>query len=363
MNGVKPGGGPDARAAGAGAGPLPCLNSNNSIGPLLTGGAKRTAFALAENVRLLAQEFTLQRLGFLTLTFADHVTDIREAQRRFNSLRSNVLAKRYAASIAVVERMKSGRIHFHVLVVLAGDIRTGFDFEAAARGDYRSAGLDLRSEWAFWRSWAKRYGFGRTELMPVKSTAEGISKYVGKYIAKHLDKRLKEDKGARLVRYTKDARRCGVRFSWAGARGWLWRAKLAKFAAAYGIKSTEGMKQEFGPRWAFRLADSIAAEVLDYYPTGAHMKADGIQCPELEGARDIRFDRSGDSLGKVRWPHPRPQEWWQQGSGAKGAPARAQPVAPPAGRWEALQEAIRRGDVVKPRPSMAIVPGGSAAGA
>jgi len=75
---------------------------------------------------------------------------------------------------------------------------TGCDFTAIATRDYRSASAALKSEWEFWRETAPRYGFGRTELMPIKSTAEGISKYVGKYIAKHIDARIEKDKGAIL---------------------------------------------------------------------------------------------------------------------------------------------------------------------
>ena len=41
---------------------------------------------------------------------------------------------------------------------------------------------------------------------PIKSTSEGISKYVGKYIGKHMESRLDEDKGARLVEYSRGAR-------------------------------------------------------------------------------------------------------------------------------------------------------------
>ena len=91
--------------------PPPCLKSNNSTDPApvpalhrLTGGHMRTAFALEENVKLLAEKFGIKRLGFLTLSFADLVRSIREAQRRFNGLRTHVLKDRYTASIAVVER-------------------------------------------------------------------------------------------------------------------------------------------------------------------------------------------------------------------------------------------------------------------
>ena len=81
---------------------LPCLKSNNSTdrdtdaaAHRLTGGHMRTAFALEENVKLMAENFGINRLGFLTLTFADLVTSIKEAQRRFNSLRTHVLSVRY----------------------------------------------------------------------------------------------------------------------------------------------------------------------------------------------------------------------------------------------------------------------------
>lgn len=258
------GGQPDApRQRGAG-GPaaLPCLNSNNSNEPILTGGQRRTAFALAENVRLLAERFGIERLGFLTLTFRDHVIDIREAQRRFNSLRAGVLSERYRDFVTVVERQKSKRLHFHLLVVVGEDIRTGFDFEAIARADYRSANAWLRSEWSFWRRTAKDYGFGRTELLPVKSTADGIAKYVGKYISKHIDARIEEDRGARLVRYSQSARRVGTRFAWTGARSKLWRRQLEQFALRHGCYTMDALRETFGPKWAYQLAEYITAEVV-----------------------------------------------------------------------------------------------------
>jgi hypothetical protein len=58
--------------------------------------------------------------------------------------------------------MTSGRIHYHLLVVMAQDIPTGFDFAAVKGGDYRSASEYLRKEWKFWRETAPKYGFGRT---------------------------------------------------------------------------------------------------------------------------------------------------------------------------------------------------------
>lgn len=83
--------------------------------------------------------------------------------RRFHSLRTHVLNVRYKAFVKVIERTKKGRIHYHLLIALNDDIRTGFDFKAVENFDYRSANFALRSEWAFWRKTAKKYGFGRSD--------------------------------------------------------------------------------------------------------------------------------------------------------------------------------------------------------
>lgn len=262
-------------AGGAAPAALPCLNSHNSIheralGALgeglnaLTGSHRRTAAALGWNVQALAETFGLERLGFLTLTFRDHVLDAREARRRFNSLASNVLRTRYPAGhLCVVERQKSGRVHFHLLVVLPIDIRTGVDFEAVARGEYSSASAALRAEWAYWRRTAPLYGFGRTELLPVRSTAEGIGKYVGKYVAKHIGQRIAEDKGVRLVSYSKGARAATTRFAWASPGAAEWRRKVASFVGAsfeLGLiaePSFRGMRDTYGARWCYHFREHI----------------------------------------------------------------------------------------------------------
>ena len=218
-------------------------------------------------IMALVKMFGLERIGFLTLTFKDHVTSLREAQRRFRSLRAHVIAKRYERAIVVWERQQSGRIHFHLIVVLKDDIRRGADFAAFKRQDYRSANTALRAEWAFWRVTCRpQCRFGRHELMPVKSTAEGIARYVGKYISKHIGQRLAEDKGARLVRfigYKAGDRTASCRFSWNSDNAWLWRHKVAAFAKRWGAKDSDDLRRIFGPRWAYHRCGEILAEPLE----------------------------------------------------------------------------------------------------
>jgi len=225
---------------------------------------RKSAAALAWNVQAMCDEYGVERIGFLTLTFAEHITTGKESQRRYNSLRSGVLRDQYPAIIRVLERQTSGRIHYHLLVALDADIRTGFDFEAAKRRDYRSACPELKQQWAFWRKTAKHYGFGRVELLPIKSTREAIARYVGKYISKHISQRLPEDRGLRLVEYSGKGRVANTRFSWATTGAKEWRRKMASFAKLMGelfgfpneMPYTQ-MKSLLGATWAYKHREFI----------------------------------------------------------------------------------------------------------
>jgi hypothetical protein len=258
---------------------------------LLKGSHKKVAYALAYNVQKLLAGCGLERVGFLTLTFADHVTENAEASRRWKSLRTHVL-NRFAGWIAVRERQKSGRLHFHVLLVMSEDIRTGANFTEFAQGRYSSANEALRKAWAFWRETAPKYGFGRTELLPCKSNAEGLSRYLGKYISKNIESRIEADKSARLVMYSRSLTAEAQEhlrpndFAWNSKGAWLWRKKLAKVAERCGFKQQKDFKEFHGHRWAFHLAERVRSEnhggrdsegfTVTHYPTGAHAARDGV---------------------------------------------------------------------------------------
>ena len=253
---------------------LPCLYSNNSTNPpefnsnRLSSTQKKSAMALSWNIQYMAQKHGLNNLGFLTLTFADNVTLMSEAQRRYNSLNTHVLKQRYSAIVAVKERCKSGRIHFHLLVALPFDARSGFNFSEIAQGKYSSANKKLKSEWFFWRQTAHKYGFGRTELLPIKSTDEGIARYVGKYISKNVQQRPDEDKGTRLVNYSGDSKIATTRFTAVNAGSRNWRHKTALFAKdvskLQGLPplSIQNISNHLGKRWAYKWREFI----LDFYP-------------------------------------------------------------------------------------------------
>lgn len=253
---------------------LPCRSLETtqprSTQNTLSGAHKKTASALSWNVAHLCEKYGAERIGFLTLTFGDHVLCPKEAQRRFNSLATHVLKVRYLDYIRVLERQKSGRIHYHLLVVLPDDIRTGFEFAGVAKKDYSSANNHLRREWAFWRKTAPLYRFGRTELMPVKGTSAALGQYVGKYIGKHMGVREEQDKGVRLVAYTRGARMATSRHTVIGLHNAnQWRGKVETFARQMTenfrvthpqrppIRSVDDLSFYLGPKWAFHWREYI----------------------------------------------------------------------------------------------------------
>jgi hypothetical protein len=253
-----------------GESPLPCLSSNNSTeiqdlsSNKLSSQGKKSAISLAWNVQNLVEKHGIERIGFLTLTFSDHVLCAREAQRRFNSLLTHIITPRYKNWVRVLERTKSGRIHYHLLVVLQDDIRTGFNFSDIKKRNYKSANPAIRAEWTFWRKTAPKYGFGRTELLPIKSNIEAMSRYVGKYISKHLSSREQNDKGIRLVAYSRGAQFSTTKFSLVNEGSKNWRHKCDMFVLylqdlykhKINIKKIEKL---YGKRWCYKKRGFILA--------------------------------------------------------------------------------------------------------
>ena len=229
---------------------------------LLSPYQRKTVFVLKANVEKFIEEIGLNNCGFLTLTFPDSVMDHKEANRRFDNLRRRVFPQLFGpVSIRVSERHKNGAWHFHVLVDCRQDIKTGINFDEiystgsheGKRPKYSSASPYLRNLWSALRSASEKYGFGRTELLPIKSNVEAMTKYVGKYLSKGNMLRDERDKGVRLVGYRGEFVRSSPKMAWHSDGAQEWRRKLSKFSEIMGVRTLEGLQEKFGPRWAFHL--------------------------------------------------------------------------------------------------------------
>lgn len=327
------------RGGAAPAPPLPCLfetTASDDDRPPLPGPRKKQAQALTENIKWMAEAFGRECIGFLTLTLGDldaggrfrNLRDRKEAQRRFHSLLTNEISRRYLCGVTVTERHANGGIHFHLVVACRKDIRGGLDFAACfppkdAKGkpqyrpDYSSASDALRREWAYWRRVAKLYGFGRHQLQPMRENGEALGRYLGAYLRKDWDHRLPEDKGARCVRYfghwSKRVRRKGeregpphcARFGWLTPRARAWREMVSQVVIVLNWKgariSERNIKDIVGARWAWkvgRLFESVRFET-------AHVKDEAVRrvIEEANFKVQVRWLSGGGDPARNCWWH------------------------------------------------------------
>jgi hypothetical protein len=237
----------------------------------------KSQYALKANIQKMIDDYGLNRIGFLTLTFplgpdGSPVDTVQEANRRLNSLMSNYLSAKLTAYILIRERQRSGAWHFHLLAVLPYDIRTGGQFVKKAKGGYsfKTTNVKLINFWRELREALPRYGFGRHELLPVRKDSQAVSTYLSKYLGKHHEARnaakaegVTRDKHVRLVSYSRSfVRAVSTCFSWHNSFCTKLRKKVAAIALHKGITTPEQFYESEGPSWGFKVY-SYAAHLVE----------------------------------------------------------------------------------------------------
>jgi len=260
---------------------LTCLYSNNtaqnsdfirqailSSKSLFTPYHKKQAETIYLNTARFLKVHGLNYVGFLTLTFRENVTDAKEAYRRFCSLRKHYLSKQYGEWMLVKERQKRGAWHYHILIDCKVNIRTGVNWDEVMpkkgkKANLRSCNAALKNLWGLNRAAMAKYGFGIPHLLPVRSNAEAMARYVGKYLSKNVEGKLlsgntKNDKGVRLFSASSGFTRSSPKFSWNTDGAKEWRRKLKDFTLLIaGLENMDQLKEKYGPRWAYHLCESI----------------------------------------------------------------------------------------------------------
>jgi hypothetical protein len=338
-----------AGAPTAGLGPaavaLPCLYSNicneeelvEAINQL-TGAHKKTAFKLQHNVRALVQKYGIEHMVVCTVTHAQFCGDAKASQRKWHSFVTGYLNKHYKGRwLRVLERCESGCIHYHVLIAVPDDVRTGFDFEAyrRARQAYRIGGKcsEFQRQRVIWkrsrnaalikgfedfRAACQRHGFGKCiDFLPVLSNADAVAYYVGKYISKHIGHRLPADKGVRLIAYARGVGKASGALAWNSPGAWLWRRKLGALAAEVGATNLKQLGNLLGKNWAYKFQASIMAIDLAAqpggvtYPTARHARRDGREIPtEIEDQVDFHFESPVVGRDKFSADPVWVPKWW-----------------------------------------------------
>lgn len=284
---------PEGRVAGEGGAardPLLYLYRNNSTNlpnqPLrnsdpapcqeLTPYHKKQAYTVYLNAdRFVSMAPSLGHVGFLTITTPDNCTDPKALGKRWDSFNSHFFKKSpdYVHHLGVKERQQRGALHLHLLTQHPEDIRTGFDWESylesarlkkegkpwrhVAAKCYRSATPYLAERWAELRHELPKYGFGRSELLPIRTTVDAVSRYMGGYLGKHIGNREERDKGMRFTFSDQGWIKHSTKFQFHTEGSAEWRQKLALFAMLLRCETIDDITDKLGPGWAYRYRDAI----------------------------------------------------------------------------------------------------------
>lgn len=234
----------------------------------------KASYVLKENVQALLSQYGIERIGFLTLTFQDGVTDIKEANRRLNSLMTGYLGSQLDAYILIRERQKRGAWHFHLLAVLPFDLKDRGRWTRRPSGSFKftTSNLRLLALWKEFREKMPLYGFGRHELLPIRKDSKALAGYLSKYIGKHMKARQDADKGVRLISYSRaiydsdGSYVSGFLRSVGSSSSFAWhspfmsrlRKKVSHLARIEGCFSPVDALRELGHTWGFHLFKSAA---------------------------------------------------------------------------------------------------------
>jgi len=244
----------------------------------LTTAQKKTAETLYLELELLPGHVGIERLLIITLTFADPLPSRGCREAAWLKIRKHLLQKLFQFGVTISDRSRSGRPHFHVVVVGAEgvDFRTGFDFGAwdasrAAESKWHDSGHTdhtaetrwramtakyaasapsaLRAEWYELSEAGGKFGFGRINAMPVKDPI-AYARYLAGCITDGIRMDHPEDRGIHRVRYWGNfPRKVSPHFYRTTKGATRWRGQVSFCARVLGFDDQGDFKKCFGPRW------------------------------------------------------------------------------------------------------------------
>jgi hypothetical protein len=233
-------------------------------------------------IEMMVNKYGLNNVGVLTLTFgvpgsgrgSQATRELREqakhldsVQKRWHSLNTNIITKRYPDWINVVEPQEDGVWHFHVVVATTFDIRTGTDVATLSNYSlprWMRRGKHLRNdalaeEWLSLRKIACKYRFGRIELLPIWKTGVALAFYLAGFLTESF-KLIPPCKKHRLIRFSRGiSNRINMKFSPRTLGNLIYRTRLKMAADMLHFREYGDFADFLGPRWNYYLGDLIAA--------------------------------------------------------------------------------------------------------
>lgn len=192
------------------------------------GDKRRVAYC----VQLAVEELCKGRRAiFATFTFQENVTDKKEAERRWRNLKTRIERKIPGIrGVHIWQRQKRGAWHIHAV-------------------------FNQRLDVSWLRPAALACGFGtfldlRTVGQPTGGFDDWNTRKVVSYVTRYITRDLgEEDKGARLVGYTGNARVATQRFSWSSGLSYLRRVGRGEWAGM--VREGVGEPMDEGAYWFF----------------------------------------------------------------------------------------------------------------
>jgi len=167
---------------------FPCIREGQLHRSSIRKGRRKQVAAAQLRLRALVERVGIERVGVLTVTTPDECRSSAEFQRRWHSFRTHALSGWLTPGVWMRERQpRTGNWHAHALVDVGFDIQTAFPFDDVKRGQYQNVKPEVRSLWKRLRVEAVRYGFGRTQLLPIDENRGGAAAVVG-YLTGYLSK-------------------------------------------------------------------------------------------------------------------------------------------------------------------------------
>ena len=258
-----------------------CTGKSKRLTEYLSPYHRKSRHRLIQVVEWMVREYGLNFVGLLTLTFGvpgtgkgsretwelrQQAKELDFVQKRWHSLNTHVIAKRYPAWACALETQEDGVWHFHVVVVTKFDNRTGTDVATLTnyklpwgirrRKQYRNAALG--AEWQTLRELCCKYRFGRVELVPIRTSGEAVARYLASYLTKTW-KGLKASRKSRLVRFSRNISKqftlvCSV---W-NLGNLIHRTRLKMAARMLNFTDYGDYADYFGPRWHYFIGEIIA---------------------------------------------------------------------------------------------------------
>jgi hypothetical protein len=328
-----------------------CTGKSKRLTEYLSPYHRKSRHRLIQVVEWMVREYGINFIGLLTLTFGvpgtgrgsretwelrQQAKELDFVQKRWHSLNTHVIAKRYPAWACALETQEDGVWHFHVVVVTKFDNRTGTDVATLTnyklpwgirrRKQYRNAALG--EEWQALRELCCKYRFGRVELVPIRTCGEAVARYLASYLTKTW-KGLKASRKSRLVRFSRNISKqftlvCSV---W-NLGNLIHRTRLKMAARMLNFTDYGDYADYFGPRWHYYIGDiiagipipfkfgkgdfekGVAVKILNEYAENPYAYLDeagkkqlvAVDAALLQKFTDLAFDESAE----IRWREAQP---------------------------------------------------------